>query len=66
MDMIKLASNFDKNKIGKAIDAFNHRDKDYATWKKIKEDYVDYFISIKEVWDSCENKELTLRQKLYN
>ena len=36
MDMISLASNYDQSMIGKAIVAFNHRDKDYASWKKVK------------------------------
>ena len=66
MDMIALASDFDQSFIGRAIEAFNHRDKDYASWKKFKETYVEYFTSVKDIWDSCESKQLTLRQKLYN
>ena len=66
LDMISLASNYDRETIGKAIVAFNNRFKDYETWKKVKESYVEYFISVKDIWDSCSEKTLTLREKLYN
>ena len=65
LDMISLASNYDQEKIGRAIQLFNNKEKDYAAWKKAKEDYVDYFISLKEIWDSCGTKKLTLRERLY-
>ncbi len=65
LDMIRLASNYDNEKIGNAISAFNRRDKDYSTWNRIKKEYSDYFISIKEVWDSCENPHKTLKKKIY-
>ena len=65
LEMIRLASNYDNERIGNAISAFNRRDKDYASWCKIKKEYADYFIAIKETWDSCEAPQKTLKQKLY-
>lgn len=65
LDMITLASNYDQERIGKAIQLFNNRKKDYSSWKKAKEDYVDYFIHLKDTWDSCGTKKLTLKERLY-
>ena len=65
LDMITLASNYSKEKINIAIDAFKNRDRDYKRWYEIKKEYIDYFMSIKETWDSCSESNLCLKKKLY-
>ena len=65
LDMIKLASDFNNDKILDAIIAYTYRNKDKKRWEKVKEDYVEYFTSIKDIWDSCKEPELELKEKIY-
>ena len=56
LEMIELASNFSKEDIKKAKNAFELRAQNSEEWNKWKEKYYDYFINIKKIWDSCKNE----------
>lgn len=57
LQMIMLASNWDYKKITTANDAFNNRNKNYEKWKSIKKEYLNFFISIKKLWDLSKSDE---------
>ena len=71
MQMIMLASNWDHNKISLAKQAFDTRDKDYELWDMYKQQYYEFFINIKKLWDESRYtdkidtyNELFLRKKV--
>ncbi|GIW67669.1 MAG: hypothetical protein KatS3mg096_537 [Candidatus Parcubacteria bacterium] len=53
LQMINLVSDWDLKKIMKANKAFK---KGGNEWLKFKKDYLQYFLSLKKLWDKTENK----------
>jgi tryptophanyl-tRNA synthetase len=64
LQMINLVSDWDLQKINKANVVFQSKSKD---WHKIKRDYLEYFISLKDAWEKTENKEYKFKvDSLFN
>lgn len=57
LEMMVLASNWDYEKISKVKEAFDNMDKDYSKWQAYKEEYSDFFIELKRLWDLSEVKD---------
>lgn len=51
LQMMILSSNWKQSVIIEAKKAFKEREQDYAKWLKFKEEYYNFFISIKKLWD---------------
>ena len=58
LEMMVLASNWDYEKISKVKEAFENMDKDYSKWQAYKEEYSDFFIELKRLWDLSEVKDM--------
>jgi len=66
LQMIILASNWDIDKINKAIKIFKNLKKDYKEWMKIKYEYLNFFINIKNLWEESKSqKEVDLYKELF-
>lgn len=66
LQMIILASNWDIDKIKKAIKVFKNLKKDYKEWMKIKYEYLNFFINIKNLWEESKSqKEVDVYKELF-
>jgi tryptophanyl-tRNA synthetase len=66
LQMIILASNWDIDKIRKAIKIFKNLKKDYKEWMKIKYEYLNFFINIKNLWEESKSqKEVDVYKELF-
>lgn len=54
LQMINLVSDWNPKKLQSASDAFEKMDK---TWVNTKKDYLNYFLNLKRLWESTDDKE---------
>lgn len=66
LQMITLASNWSPEKIKQAQIAFHNLEANYDEWKKIKYDYLKFFIEIKNLWDNSKyEKEINIYNEIF-
>lgn len=66
MQMIELTTNWNSIKVKKAREIFNDREEKPNEWFEVKEEYVDFFLSIRKLWNECgEDSEIDVRARLY-
>jgi tryptophanyl-tRNA synthetase len=65
LQVMELASNWSNEKIDSAISTYNNRFNDMKKWIEFKQEYLDFFLDAKKVWDSCKRKTLNLRKVIY-
>lgn len=51
LQMMMLASNWGPDKLTNAKSAFENLSTDHESWKKIKHEYLNFFIEIKNLWE---------------
>lgn len=52
LQMMTLTSDWEHEEIMNATKAFNNKEKNYLEWLKYKKQYYEFFIKIKQIWDS--------------
>ncbi|MBT9164592.1 MAG: hypothetical protein DDT23_00594 [candidate division WS2 bacterium] len=66
LQMIVFASNWSSDKLIEAKSAFENLTTDYESWKKIKHEYLKFFIEIKTIWESSKyQKEIDTYQEMF-
>jgi tryptophanyl-tRNA synthetase len=66
LQMIELASDWSPGKIMEAKRAFENLITDYKGWKKIKYEYLKFFIKIKALWEKSKyQKKISTYQELF-
>jgi len=66
LQMIVLTSNWSPGKLIKAKSAFENLITDYKSWKKIKYEYLKFFIKLKTLWEKSEyQKEIDTYQEMF-
>lgn len=67
LQMIVLASNWSPGKLIEAKSAFENLKTDYKSWKKIKYEYLNFFIEIKALWEMSKyQKEIDTYQEMFS
>lgn len=67
LQMMVLASGWGSDKLTKAKSAFENLTTNYGNWKKMKYDYLKFFIEIKTLWeDSKYQKEINTYNELFS
>lgn len=51
LQMMTLASDWSHEKINEANEAFIHRNTNLDRWDNLKQEYCDFFLAIKKIWD---------------
>lgn len=51
LQMMMLASNWTPNQLSEANQAFENRENNYEYWKKLKYDYLNFFVEVKNLWE---------------
>ena len=66
--MIMLASNWDKSEKEKVKRAYNEyfSTGDNSTWLTYKEKYADFFINIKQLWESLSVEKINVYTNIYS
>lgn len=64
MQMIEQGTNWSKEHINNAKHAYDNRNLNPKTWKDIKQKFCDWFLSIKDIWDTFDESKLTDLNKL--
>jgi len=57
LQMMMLASNWTPDKLSDAKSAFDNLETKYEDWKKIKYDYLKFFIEVKTIWEESKYQE---------
>jgi tryptophanyl-tRNA synthetase len=66
LQMMVLASDWNPNKLNEARSAFENLTKDYKLWKKIKYDYLRFFVKVKNLWEESRyDKEINTYEELF-
>lgn len=65
LQMMQIASNWDASKIKKVTDSFNNRKNDPHLWKIYKQEYCDFFLSIKKLWDESSQKGDSIKNEVF-
>ena len=56
LQMMILASNWNRNEVEKAKNAFENREKNYSLWLYYKRKYYNFFADIKRLWDDSKEE----------
>jgi tryptophanyl-tRNA synthetase len=66
-DMMILASDWDDKKIKSVNTAYNNylNNNDKNTWREYKIEYVEYFLKVKEIWDSINVNSYNIRDNIF-
>jgi len=66
LQMILLASNWSLDKLIEAKSAFENLTTDYESWKRVKYEYLKFFIKIKNLWEKSKyQKEIDAYQEIF-
>ncbi len=64
--MINLASNWDFKKLKAVKEAFALRKENKKAWEMYKKEYLEFFISIKKIWDETKPKKyIDVKDRIY-
>ncbi|MCW1299453.1 MAG: hypothetical protein QXD02_03975 [Candidatus Parvarchaeum sp.] len=67
LQMITLTSNWSGGKLIESKRAFENLTKDYKTWKRIKYEYLEFFIKIKTLWEKSKyEKEIDTYHEIFH
>lgn len=66
LQMMEIASNWNTVKINHAKEVFNNLNTDINEWKNLKQEYLDYFLQIKNIWEKNQNNQVfSIKNKLF-
>lgn len=66
LQMMVLASDWSPDKLAEAKNAFENSRTDYETWKKLKYEYLDFFMRLKTLWEESRyQQEIDTHQELF-
>ncbi len=67
LQMMVLASNWNPDKLAEAKSAYENLTTDYGTWEKAKYDYLEFYLDIKNMWESSRyQKEVNAYTELFS
>jgi len=67
LQMIELASNWNPEKIKEAQISFKRRKLRPKEWQRVKEEYLNFFLKLKNIWDATASKvkRIDIRKKIF-
>jgi|GEM_PF-1450224 len=67
LQMMMIASNWDPEKIMEAKNAYKNSTTNYRKWKNTKQNYLKFFIEIKNIWEESKyHPKINLYDELFN